>query len=195
MQRPYKRHASPDTTISFMGGLLTFLVEGSNSAGRYILAEHRAQKEGEPPPHIHANEDEIFYVIEGHLRVFVGSESFSVGPGECVFLPRRIAHTHQIGSPTVRFLVVIEPAGFEAFFRALGKPATSLEMPAEVALPPDANRLAELASKIRIELPVRCRASRASALVRRPVTRMIQRGRACCKKTRTSGKCCEVVCA
>jgi quercetin dioxygenase-like cupin family protein len=155
MQRPYKRRASPDTTVSFMGGLLTFLVDGSDSAGRYALVEYRARKGGEPPPHIHANEDEIFYVVEGHLRVFVGSESFSVGPGEFVFLPRRMAHAFRIESPTAHLLAVIEPAGLEGFFRALGEPATSLELPAEAAIssPLDPNRFGELARKFGLSFP------------------------------------------
>lgn len=155
MQPPYKRHASPDTTISFMGGLMTFLVEGSDTEGRYALLEHHARKGGEPPPHVHANEDEAFYVLDGRLRVFVGRETFSVGARECVFLPRRIAHTYQIETATARFLVVLEPAGFENFFRAFGEVTTSLELPAgaTVSPPVDTERLAALAGKYGVSFP------------------------------------------
>ena len=41
----------------------------------------------EPPPHVHTREHELIYVLDGKLDVYVGSDVFQVGPGECAFLP------------------------------------------------------------------------------------------------------------
>ena len=47
------------------------------------------------PLHVHANEDELFYVIEGEHVFTVGEEEFPAGPGAVVFAPRQVAHAHR----------------------------------------------------------------------------------------------------
>jgi mannose-6-phosphate isomerase-like protein (cupin superfamily) len=70
--------------------------------------------------HVHENEDEFFYVLEGEHVFEVGEESFAVEPGGFVAAPRRIPHAHRRVVPrTGRFLTMVSPAGFEDFFREL----------------------------------------------------------------------------
>ena len=72
------------------------------------------------PRHVHANEDELFYVLEGEHVFEVGEESFVAGPGAVVFAPRSVPHAHRRLVPrTGRFLTMVSPAGFEGFFREL----------------------------------------------------------------------------
>ena len=72
------------------------------------------------PRHVHENEDELFYVLEGEHVFEVGAESFVVGPGGVVFAPRHVPHAHRRLVPrTGRFLTMLSPAGFEGFFREL----------------------------------------------------------------------------
>jgi mannose-6-phosphate isomerase-like protein (cupin superfamily) len=40
------------------------------------------------PLHVHENEDELFYVLEGEHVFQVGESEFKVGPGGLVFAPR-----------------------------------------------------------------------------------------------------------
>ena len=40
------------------------------------------------PLHVHRNEDELFYVLEGEHVFRVGDEEYIVGPGGFVFAPR-----------------------------------------------------------------------------------------------------------
>lgn len=145
----YKRQTSQEASVWFLGSLMTFLVEGRDSAGRFTVIEYCAGPRTEPPPHIHTCEDEFFYILEGRLDVFVDSDTFSVGPGECVFLPRNRPHAFRIDSPTARVLAVIEPAGLEGFFRALSEPADTLDSPPQKATVPEPNRaqIVELARK------------------------------------------------
>ena len=41
----------------------------------------------EPPLHVHANEDELYYVLEGDLTFYVGHDVFDVSPRDTVVLP------------------------------------------------------------------------------------------------------------
>ena len=46
------------------GDLYTFLVTRAESGGSYFTMEALVPPGGGPPPHIHRNEDETFYVVE-----------------------------------------------------------------------------------------------------------------------------------
>jgi mannose-6-phosphate isomerase-like protein (cupin superfamily) len=72
------------------------------------------------PLHVHENEDELFFVLEG-VHVFrVGEEELRAGPGGVVFAPRGIPHAQRRVVPGEgRLLVLTSPAGFEGFFREL----------------------------------------------------------------------------
>ena len=81
------------------------------------------------PLHVHHNEDEWFYVIEGELTFWVGGEVIEAPAGSFVYGPRDVPHTFVVSSDDARFLLVTEPGGFEDFMRAMGRPAESLTMP------------------------------------------------------------------
>ena len=44
------------------------------------------------PRHIHHDQDEWIYIIDGEFQFEVGEKRFRVGAGECVFIPRKVAH-------------------------------------------------------------------------------------------------------
>jgi mannose-6-phosphate isomerase-like protein (cupin superfamily) len=82
-------------------------------------------EENEPvdtPLHVHDNEDELFYVLEGEHLIQVGEREFRVGPGGLVFAPRGVPHAQRRVVPrTGRLLVVTSPPGLEGFFRELAE--------------------------------------------------------------------------
>ena len=72
------------------------------------------------PLHVHENEDELFYVLEGEHVFQVGQEEFRAGPGGLVFAPRGVPHAQRrVVAGEGRLLVLFSPAGFEGFFREL----------------------------------------------------------------------------
>jgi mannose-6-phosphate isomerase-like protein (cupin superfamily) len=74
------------------------------------------------PLHVHANEDEVFYVLEGEHVVQCGNAEFHLGPGGMAFLPRGIPHSQRRVVPGQgRQLVLTSPPGFEGFFRELAE--------------------------------------------------------------------------
>ena len=125
----FKRGTSLELSKWYMGNLLTNLVEKKDSNGAFSLLEATLLPGNEPPPHVHAREDELFYVLEGEFDVYVGEEAFKARTGECIFLPRFKPHAFVIRSPRLRVLVLFTPGGLEEAFRKMSSPAQNLEPP------------------------------------------------------------------
>jgi len=81
------RRTDLENTYAYMGSLMTFLVEGRDTAGRFALLEYRAKPGNEPPPHWHEVEDETLYVLEGEMEAYLGDQVLRIGPGEILFIP------------------------------------------------------------------------------------------------------------
>jgi mannose-6-phosphate isomerase-like protein (cupin superfamily) len=65
--------------------------------------------EGEFHWHKHDAEDEFFYVVEGDLEIEVeGRESFRLGPGQGVTIPRGVMHRPIAHTRTA--MLMVEPA-------------------------------------------------------------------------------------
>jgi len=75
----------------------------------------------EPPLHVHKNEDEWFYMLEGEVTFHVGGENHPGGAGAFVCFPRGIPHTFTVESPAARFLIMNTPGGFERMFELAPK--------------------------------------------------------------------------
>lgn len=112
--------------VWFCGALFVVHADAADTNGASSLIEIIGGPGSEPPLHIHQKEDELFYVIEGRLKVTCGSKELILEAGESAFLPRGVPHTFKISSDQARWLVYLTPAGFEEFFRTLGKPAARL---------------------------------------------------------------------
>ncbi|HEY6369003.1 MAG TPA: cupin domain-containing protein [Candidatus Sulfotelmatobacter sp.] len=60
------------------------------------------------PLHLHRNDDEAWYVLEGTLCVRVGKDVVEAHAGSAVFVPRGMAHTYWNPGPgLVRYLLVM----------------------------------------------------------------------------------------
>jgi hypothetical protein len=72
--------------------------------------------------------------------------------GTFVYGPRDVPHTYEVASEEASFLLVAQPAGFEAFMREVGEPAKTLSIPPPASDPPDFQRLAAVAAEYGIEV-------------------------------------------
>jgi quercetin dioxygenase-like cupin family protein len=86
--------------------------------------------------HVHHNEDETFFVLEGEVTVQVGQERYDLAAGDYVFAPRDVPHAYAVRSGRARMLVTLCPGGLEEFFVANGIPVTGDVAPAEDVVPP-----------------------------------------------------------
>ena len=91
------------------------------SAGALYAIENVSRGPGGPPRHVHHEQDEWFFVLEGRYRIEVGEERFELGPGDSILGPRQIAHVWaHVGDGVGRLLISFQPAGtMEEFFVAL----------------------------------------------------------------------------
>ncbi len=139
------------SAIWFIDNLVRVHLSGDETDERLSLIEMLAPRGHMPPLHVHRAEDETFYVLEGHVRLYVGDAVYALSQGEAAFAPREIPHTFRVESETARVLVAATPAGLNRFVAAAGRPADALELPAETVLP-DPQRFAEICEKFEIEL-------------------------------------------
>ncbi len=136
----------------FLGTLGLLKATNETTAGRVAVIEQLAPMGSGSPLHVHRNEDEWFYVIDGELTFWVGGRVINAPAGSFVYGPRDIPHTFTVSSEQARFLLVTEPAGFEAFMRACSEPAARREIPPAPTAPPDMNAMVELAAQHGIEI-------------------------------------------
>lgn len=149
MQTPVPRgsfHYLLSRSIWFQGGLMTIHADAADTRGDFALIEISGPAGGEPPRHIHENEDELFFVLEGQLRAFRGEDELILEAGDAALLPRGIPHTFKIQSKAARWLVYITPAGFEEYFHELSRPAENLAPPKNSPTP-DLNKMTRVARR------------------------------------------------
>jgi quercetin dioxygenase-like cupin family protein len=118
------------------GAVITWLATGKETGGQFSLFEAKGIPGMEPPPHLHTNEDESYYLLEGEMLFRIGGEEFMGKPGDFVFLPRHIQHEFKVTSPEFRCLVGIYPAGLEHYFEPLTVPYLSGDIPPLSTTPP-----------------------------------------------------------
>jgi quercetin dioxygenase-like cupin family protein len=107
-------------TFSGRGGGYTLVTKVTNdeTRGAYAFQEMMVAP-GFPwiPPHIHRNEDEALYVLEGECTVQVGEQVYTLGSGAFIFMPRDVVHTFSNpGSVPTRVLVISSPGSVIRYF-------------------------------------------------------------------------------
>jgi mannose-6-phosphate isomerase-like protein (cupin superfamily) len=118
-----------------IGGRFTVQADSAATERRFALLEMTAYRSTEPPLHVHHHEDEAWYVLDGHLTVFVGDEALDAPAGTFVFAPRGLPHCFTVDVEPTRALALVSPAGFEHFVLELGEPAREDTPPRGLAIP------------------------------------------------------------
>jgi mannose-6-phosphate isomerase-like protein (cupin superfamily) len=135
-RQPLLLKAGEGKSVWSLGGRFTMKLNGSEAEDRFALVEAIATRATEPPLHIHHNEDEAWYVLEGQLTFYVADKILEASAGSFIFAPRGIPHTFTVDVEPSRVLVFATPAGFERFAFELGEPARSNGVPPDVEMPP-----------------------------------------------------------
>jgi quercetin dioxygenase-like cupin family protein len=106
-----------------MGGLgVDFKVWGEQTGSQFSVVEHPMEAGRLVPPHVHADEDEYSYVLQGEFGARIGDQELIAGPGTYIFKPRGIPHTFWNAGPgPARLIEMIAPAGFERYFDQLAE--------------------------------------------------------------------------
>ena len=102
--------------------VIAFKVVPQESSGLLVL-ENTFHAPGGPARHLHYDQDEWFYALEGEFIVEVGAQRFTLQPGDSLLAPRQVPHVWAyVGDTRGRMLIAFMPAGkMEAFFREVTK--------------------------------------------------------------------------
>ncbi len=96
---------------------LTLRVGSAQNGGAFEIIELGGT--GNPPPHVHHDHDECFYIIRGTFTFTLGKEELEAPTDSIVYVPRNTPHAF-MHSEGARAIVIVFPAQLEGFFRQLG---------------------------------------------------------------------------
>jgi quercetin dioxygenase-like cupin family protein len=131
-------HIDTQDTFWWQGSRMTIKARARDTGGALGIVEASFYKGFGPPLHVHRNEDEAFYVIEGEIRIRQGDDEFLAGQGTWSWGPRGVPHAFRVESDRARALVLVTPGGFEEMFAVGGTPAADSTEPPQTAYDPEA---------------------------------------------------------
>jgi quercetin 2,3-dioxygenase len=133
--------------------LFTVLLSGDETEGQFGVFTMEAPQGRAIPVHAHDDVHEIFFVLDGRVRVAIeeGGEVHDrvLTSGDFGYVPAGLKHSFRVESHRARTLGV-STGGFERFFAAAGEP-TAATMPPAVPVIPSPEQLGEAARRFRNE--------------------------------------------
>jgi quercetin dioxygenase-like cupin family protein len=139
-------------TFVLAGVVMRRVLSGEETAGQFCLLENESGGNTKTPIHVHAEDDETVYIIEGELIAVIEGRSLRLTAGESAFLPRGIPHQlMNISGKRCRYILIGTPALFDRFLEEGGHELR----PDEVVGPPtqeEIGRLREASPKFGITL-------------------------------------------
>jgi quercetin dioxygenase-like cupin family protein len=110
--------------LRWMGETFTyFLATGDQTGETFTLVDERARRGESVPLHLHREDMESFYVVEGEITFYVGDQAgVRAGAGSFAHVPGGTVHGFRIESETARYLILTTPRHGE-FYRAITLPS------------------------------------------------------------------------
>lgn len=106
--------------LTARGSTMVFKALRASTNGAFSLMERTLPPGGrKPPPHIHTNCEEAFYVLDGEIEFSLNDDTVMGRPGSFVLVPGGVGHTFgNVGTAPARLLVLHAPA-MDAYFEEL----------------------------------------------------------------------------
>lgn len=120
-----------ESELRWMGETSTyFLATGKQTAETFSLVDERAKRGEAVPLHMHKDDMESFYVVEGEVTFFVGDQpGIRAKAGSFAHIPGGTVHGFRVESETARYLILTTPRHGE-FYRAITLPSRPGGLPA-----------------------------------------------------------------
>lgn len=94
-------------------------VSNEQSDGAFSVVEATTAPNARVGLHVHDQDEEFYWVLEGEYHFTIDKERFITGPGGSVFIPRGTPHGWEVGELGGRTLISFAPAGGERVFREI----------------------------------------------------------------------------
>lgn len=118
----------------------TVKIGSADTGGQFGMLEIVIPQGYGSPWHVHPDENEWFYVLEGAVTFYVDHTRLDLTPGAFAFGPKAIPHTFfGASAEPARALVGLQPVMFEGMLRAVGQPVS------ERVLPPPLDQMTDAA--------------------------------------------------
>ncbi len=132
-------------TLWVMGAFVTLKAQSADASFFEVICPPEAG----PPPHIHHQKGEAFYVLEGSFSFLSGDETIETGAGSFVLIPRGTLHTFKnTGESTGKLWISsTSPGSHERFFRDVGVPVSDMASFEPPEGPPDMEKVLASAEK------------------------------------------------
>lgn len=115
-----------------MGSLFEMKLTAEETGGGLELAEVTQPPGVATPLHRHANEAEVFYILEGNVDYEAGGALHHLQTGSAMYLPANVAHRFRIvGETPARILAIVNPGGLFDLYRQVGLPADPRSLPTD----------------------------------------------------------------
>lgn len=139
-RRGYQLPQGEGEMFWLLGMHQTIKIGRSDTAGQFGMLEIIVPHGLGSPWHVHPEEDEWFYVLDGEVTFYVGDTRLALTPGAFAFGPKGVLHTF-IGASSLpaRALVGLRPVMFEGFLREAGQPVSERALPPPLNQQSDAN--------------------------------------------------------
>ncbi len=116
-------------SLWFMNCHVAVRLAAAENAGGMSITEHLLPGGFAPPYHVHHDEDETFYILDGAFRMKLDGATSMAKPGDAVHLPRGIPHGFKVVSPEGGRCLIISKGRFEAMLRSASVVAASASLP------------------------------------------------------------------
>ena len=119
-RRPFIAVPGNEESIRPFGIDMKVLIGGERTGGTFSAITAEIKPGEGPPPHLHRDRDEYFFVLEGTYQFAVGDIETTVGPGTMAFVPRGTVHTFKnISGSMGKLLEWTIPGSNGDYFRAM----------------------------------------------------------------------------
>jgi mannose-6-phosphate isomerase-like protein (cupin superfamily) len=109
-------------SYDFHGAGVVIKASGDDTLGQLGVMESAYPPGLTARPHVHAGEDEMFYLLEGELTGFCGDDRWTATPGTFVFVPRDCQHGFTVTSrEPARAIVITGPPHLDRQIAAGGR--------------------------------------------------------------------------
>ncbi|HEY6276428.1 MAG TPA: cupin domain-containing protein [Streptosporangiaceae bacterium] len=108
----------------FHGARIVIKASGEHTLGQLGVMESTYPPGLSVQTHVHAGEDEMFYLLAGELTGYCGEDSWTARAGTFVFVPRDHPHSFLVTSTgPATALVITGPSQLDRQIAARGEPA------------------------------------------------------------------------
>ena len=148
------RATDTGTILMGPGDTYTLLTTAAETDGDYIALEALVPPNGGPPLHIHHDQVETFYIVEGEMEMTLGDQVYEAKAGDYVHISKGTPHRFLNRSrTTTKMIFTFVPAGdIEEFFRESFKETTDRHAPPEPLTDAFIQRMLEAADRHDIEI-------------------------------------------